>query len=369
VPAARRLLIVGNGPTGVADDGSFHVDLTCGHFLLELEQAGYEVTFLQGIEPLHERLNYFGCVIRDEIDVIGLDRRTVASAVTSSLAAFRALMKADFVHLFFPGRLPSRVAAICLALGKPYGLYVRGERFGTHGRDGRTIRRANFVLAASEHLAALIRPLNPKVRLIRPMCDLSAADAQVRPPPPHDSAPVRILFVGRIEADKGVPELIEAAELLRRRKMEFELNLVGLGDLHAQLERRFAGDKAIRVLGAVEDRPALMRMYEEADIFVMPSHHEGFPRVLYEAMIKSAAVVSTMVGGIPGLLQDGENCLAVPVQDPNAIALAIERLARDRQLMDAIAKAGMASALHVLENNVPHAGALRRELEPETEPA
>jgi glycosyltransferase involved in cell wall biosynthesis len=196
------------------------------------------------------------------------------------------------------------------------------------------------------------------------MCQCSGADAMRRDPRQREDRPLRLLFVGRIEAEKGVPELLEAAELLSRRGVTFELKLVGLGALSEELSARFPGDVPglIRVLGAVEDRAKLMQMFGEADVFVLPTHHEGFPRVLYEAMIKSTAVITTMVGGIPGLMRDGENCLAVRVKDAEGIADAVNRLANDPGLLHALGAAGLATAIDVLENNVPHAEALQREL-------
>ena len=360
--STRRLLVVGNGPTGEDEDGRYHVDLTCGHFLLNLAAAGHQVGFMQAVEPVHRALNYYGCVLGDEVSAVGLDRRTVVAAIRTSFAALRALARAEFVHLFFPGRLPVLVAALCRAIGKPYGLYVRGDRFTLTGAEGRTLRHAAFILAASKYLATRVRPLNPGVALIRPMCELSSADVVRRDLSARPPGPLRILFVGRVEADKGIPELIEAAEILHQRGIGFELRLAGLGDLHAELAMRFAGNDRILVLGAVEDRPALMRMYEEADIFVLPSHHEGFPRVLYEAMLKSAPVVTTMVGGIPGLLKDEENCLAIPVGNARAIADAVERLAGDTALMQRLADAGVASALTAIEGVPSHAEVLQQRI-------
>jgi glycosyltransferase involved in cell wall biosynthesis len=93
-------------------------------------------------------------------------------------------------------------------------------------------------------------------------------------------------------------------------------------------------------------------------LFVLPTHEEGFPRVLYEAMIKSAVIVTTMVGGIPGLMEDGVNCLAIPVGDAPAIADAIERLADDAPLRRRLAEQGLSTVREVLQSRPPHLQAL-----------
>ena len=366
---ARRIVIVGNGPTGLADDGSHHVDLTCGHFLRDLAAAGFDVSFLQPVEPLSLKLNYYGYILSTaDAKSIGLDRRTPKSALRTGLAALRALVRAEFVYLFYPGRLPSLIGRLCRALRKPYGIYLRGERYAVDGTEGRLLGRARFILVASRGLVEPASRVNPNVALFRPMVELSAADSVRTDFRARAAGPLKFLFVGRIEADKGVPELVEAADLLRRRGLEFDLRLAGLGELHPELSKRYPPGNAdgISILGAVEDRQELMRLYEQADLFVFPTHHEGFPRVLYEAMLKSAVVVTTMVGGIPGLLRDNENCLAVPVGEPAAIAETIERLASDPELRQRLADSARKTAIEVLEESPSHAEALRHRLEQES---
>jgi glycosyltransferase involved in cell wall biosynthesis len=364
--ARRRVVVVGNGPTGVALNGDVHVDLTGGSFLLDLAASGWDVLFLQPLEPLELSLNYYGCVLPpDRVTAVALDNRSLRSTLISSLSGLRAVMRADFVYLFFPGTLPRMVARLCRLLRKPVGIYLRGTQFQRGGADASLLRRARFVLAASRGLADQVRALGAKVRLIRPMLDLSAADTFQRDHRTPRQGPVRLLFVGRIERSKGVPELLEAVASLRAKGLAVELKLVGWGDLHSSLAELYppGAGSGIELAGAIEDRDELMRHYESADIFVLPTHHEGFPRVLYEAMIKSAVIVTTMVGGIPGLMKHEENCLAVPVGDAAAISAAIERLAADPGLRQGLAKAAHRSALEVLEGLPPHAQALSEELE------
>ena len=347
-----RLLVVGNGPSGIGDDGSYHVDRTCGQVLLGLAERGFAVTFVQPMEPLGAMLNYYGCVLPpDRIRAIGLDKSRLLATLRGIAAVTQAMLRADFVHLFFPGTLPRRIVPFLRWFRIPYGLYLRGSEFSDEGADARILRDAQVVLAVSEGLANRARRSNARVDVVRPSFELTARDAHVRQFGPLKDRAARLLFVGRIDETKGVPELIAATERLGARGVRVELKLVGFGYLHEALSARFPDEdgQAIRVVGALEDRAQLLRAYQKADIFVLPTHQEGFPRVLYEAMIKSAVVVTTMVGGIPGVMQDEVNCLAVPVDDADAIARAIERLVEDPRLMERLATAGLATVLRIFD--------------------
>lgn len=354
-----KILVVGNGPTAVDGDGVYHVERYAGELLVDLAALGHAVTFVQPLERLRPDANYYGLILpADKVRMIGVDRRRI-SVLGAALATLWALVRADFVYIFFPGTLPRLLARLCRLLARPYGLYLRGSEF-SRDEDATTMRNARFILCVSESLLDRVRHLNGELGLIRPMVGISAADELRREFAGPAGRPIRLLFVGRLEAEKGVTELLAAAEILRGRGREFELTLIGGGPLHPDLSRRFPRDgaQAIRVCGVIGERAPLMRAYEEADLFVLPTHEEGFPRVLYEAMIKSAVIVTTMVGGIPGLMQDGLNCLAIPVGDPAAIADAIERLADDAPLRRRLAEHGLSTVREVLQSRPPHLQAL-----------
>jgi glycosyltransferase involved in cell wall biosynthesis len=91
-----------------------------------------------------------------------------------------------------------------------------------------------------------------------------------------------------------------------------------------------------------------------AHIFIFPSYHEEFPRVLYEAMINSLPIVTTMVGGISGRMVDGKNCIGIPAKSAGSIVEAIERVTGDLRLLNAIGQAGQKTVLDVLEKCQPH---------------
>jgi glycosyltransferase involved in cell wall biosynthesis len=74
---------------------------------------------------------------------------------------------------------------------------------------------------------------------------------------------------------------------------------------------------------------ALSHLYREADIFVLPSFHEGLPYVILEAMAQSLPIISTTVGGLPYTIANGMEGILLPPGRPNLLADAIEQLSRN----------------------------------------
>jgi len=160
---------------------------------------------------------------------------------------------------------------------------------------------------------------------------------------------------GRVEAAKGIQELLQATALVRSNGLDLELDLVG-SNLKADFYRREAdqtGLTAVRFHGVISDRDRLRDLFNAADIFVLPTHSEGFPRVLLEAMAFGIPILTTFVGGIPSLMEDGVNCLQVPVRDAEGLAKIIERALLDSELRNRIANGGNQTVRHILSANRP----------------
>ena len=76
----------------------------------------------------------------------------------------------------------------------------------------------------------------------------------------------------------------------------------------------------------ISDKNKLIDVYKKSEIFVLPTYHEGFPRVLYEAMIMGIPIVTTFVGSIDYLMKKEINCLEIKVRDIDSIVFALKRL-------------------------------------------
>lgn len=155
----------------------------------------------------------------------------------------------------------------------------------------------------------------------------------------ESGAPVRIMSVGRAVAKKGFDVLLKALSLLPA-DLNWRFEHIGAGDLTKDL-RAMAENlglaNRVRWNGALDQRDVLMR-YRESDIFALACRiaadgdRDGLPNVLVEASSQRLACVSTAVSGVPELLEDGENGLVVPPEDPRALAAALERLIRNPDL-------------------------------------
>lgn len=134
---------------------------------------------------------------------------------------------------------------------------------------------------------------------------------------PDGRDPRKILAVGRLDPIKGFTHLVEACQLLKRRGVAFECQIVGSGPLENPLRQQISAmglvDR-VRLLGALkqEEVRALLR---QAAVFVLPSvvtptgDRDGIPVALMEAMACGVPVVSTRVSGIPELVIDGQTGL------------------------------------------------------------
>jgi glycosyltransferase involved in cell wall biosynthesis len=141
--------------------------------------------------------------------------------------------------------------------------------------------------------------------------------------PGVEADPPEVLYAGRLSAEKGVLELVEATRGLT-------LRVAGDGPLRA------------RVPGALGFVPhdQLERLYGQAAVVVCPSRREGFGVTCLEAMAHGRPVVATDVGGLRDLVVDGETGIVVPARDPAALRAALERLLGDRELRSRLGAAG-----------------------------
>jgi len=149
-------------------------------------------------------------------------------------------------------------------------------------------------------------------------------------PPPYvaESAPPVLLFLGRVESLKGVPELIQALAEAHTRGARWQVVLGGSGDLEATLHAAASlglPDGSVRCAGWVEQqqKDTLLR---QASAVVLPSHTENMPVVILEAFAYARPVVATRVGGIPDMVEDGDNGLLVRPHQAGELADALVTL-------------------------------------------
>ncbi|MCI0662914.1 MAG: glycosyltransferase family 4 protein [Acidobacteria bacterium] len=150
-----------------------------------------------------------------------------------------------------------------------------------------------------------------------------------------------ILSVGRMVEKKGFVYLVEACRLLKDRGHDFECSIVGGTDHYAEeiknvIERLKLGG-TVRLHSAITQEE-LRKVYQQATIFALPCQvvddgdRDGIPNVLVEAMAMELPVVSTVISGIPELIEDRVNGLLVPEKNVSSLAAALEELLNDSKL-------------------------------------
>ncbi len=153
----------------------------------------------------------------------------------------------------------------------------------------------------------------------------------------------QILYAGRLQLDKGLSELFQAAKDLLAEGLKLRILLAGEGcrreDIRKEAEELGIIDR-VEFLGwiAIEK---LKDIYRTCDIFVFPSYSEGMPKVITEAMANGLPVVVTNVGGMPSIVQDGKTGFVVPKKDAPALQNALRKLILDKPLRQRMAEVGL----------------------------
>jgi glycosyltransferase involved in cell wall biosynthesis len=160
-----------------------------------------------------------------------------------------------------------------------------------------------------------------------------------------------VLSVGRLSKEKAHADLIEAFKQVDAGNPELQCKLLIVGDgaERAGLEEaaRASGQTdRITFAGQVSN---IQPFYAAADVFVLPSHSEGSPNVLLEAMVAEVPIIATAVGGVPEIVSDEESALLVPPKNPQTLAAAINRVLDDSALAQRLTT--VASALVAREHS------------------
>jgi glycosyltransferase involved in cell wall biosynthesis len=256
-----------------------------------VRRRGVQVTVVSPLDFRHYGIAYGS-------GVVGNLRRRPAKALFLPLllrsfrrAAAAAARDADLVHAHW---LP--LGGVALTLRKPFVVQLWGTDVELARRAPalarRILSRARLTLCASTALAEAARELGAReVRVIGSGVDVPA---HVR----DEAKPPEVLYAGRLSPEKGILELLAAAD------NGIKLTIAGDGPLR---------DRVPGALGFVpHDR--LGPLYERAAVVAVPSHREGFGVVCAEAMAHGRPVVASAVGGLLDLVVDGETGLLVPIE-------------------------------------------------------
>jgi glycosyltransferase involved in cell wall biosynthesis len=235
---------------------------------------------------------------------------------------------------------PDGVAAVALgrALGVPTVVKLHGsdidvlaERPALRRQLALALPRAARVVAVSRALAAKAEALGvapDRIDVVTNGVDgalfhpRDRAAARAALGHARDARPW-LLYVGRVEEDKGAHELAAAFARVAAARPDIRLVVVGDGKARATLEEtlRPLGERALFV--GPRPLPEIPLWMGACDVLTLPSHHEGTPNVLLEALACGRRIVATRVGGIPDVVHRAELGALVPVGDVDALTDAL----------------------------------------------
>jgi len=167
-------------------------------------------------------------------------------------------------------------------------------------------------------------PVIPNWTATEDLLEVGRRRLAMAPDSRRDDAPVRLLFVGWLDFEKGMTELITACETLAPR-LRFTLDLVGEGNSSAWARERVqaSGLGDLVTFRGWLTGADLVEVFAQADVLVLPSWAEGLPNAMIEAMAAGLAVVVTRVGSVPDVVTDGLTALLVPIRDTEALIAAL----------------------------------------------
>ena len=252
--------------------------------------------------------------------------------------AARQLVKATAPDLIVshgqrPARLFARVAGptttLAVCVHKPSFDVTPGTHYLCVGRHLADLARERG--ADADHVHFIPNAVKPPTALASPFAR------------PGQSA--RVVAAGRLHSKKGFDVLIRAMGHLRAWGIEAVCEIAGEGDQRDHLEaliKELDLVSCVRLVGWTADVPGFLA---SGDVFAFPSHQEGFPLTLLEAMAVGLPVVASEINGPIEILRDGKTGRLVPDDDPDRLAEALSEVIADPQGAKAMAAAAQALVL------------------------
>jgi glycosyltransferase involved in cell wall biosynthesis len=288
------------------------------------------------------------------------------SAVAEVRLVYRALAP-NLVHqvAFWPSIVGS-LAAFGLGTTRLSALAGMGFAFTSNAPKARLVRALLRPilrhLLSGRQAAVLVQNPDDRAAMIKTGIDParvflipgSGVDTEHLRPLPQPSGPLTMAYVGRLLDDKGLRTLVAAHTLLTERGDRIRLLIAGETDManpasipRAEIEG-WRKRPSIEVLGQVPD---VATVWAQAQIAVLLSRREGLPLSLLEAAACGRPIVATNVPGCREIARDGVNALLVPVDNPQAVADAVHRLAHDPALRAKFGAAGRMLVEHEFSSN------------------
>lgn len=332
-PLMRAMLARGHRVLACASGASAPVRAK----LAELGVRYIDVTLQRtGLNPMHD----LGC-LRNLIELLRAERPDMVLAYTIKPILYGGLA----------ARLAGIPAFFAMIEGVGYAFAGRGRAARLAGLVARPLYRMSLAGAKRvfflnpDNLALFLR-----LGLLREqqaaLIDGIGIDLEEFQPAPLPELP-SFLLIARLITSKGIAEYADAARMVKAKYPDARFRLVGWIDEHPEAVRAtdlqaWIEQGTIDYLGRLDDvRPAIA----DCSVYVLPSHHEGLPRTVLEAMAMGRAIVTTDAPGCRETVVPGENGVLVPVGDVAALAAAMESFIQPRERIERAGSASRALAV------------------------
>ncbi|HLO11964.1 MAG TPA: glycosyltransferase [Pseudoneobacillus sp.] len=275
--------------------------------------------------------------------------------------------KYDVIHAHYV--FPTGMLALLYKklLGKPFIVTAHGGDIDRMAKKNRRIRQwTEKILQEASHVVVVGEGLHQEVKNEYKVADnkLSIINMGVNRNvfKPYSKKEIRhelqiaegvepVLFVGNIIREKGLNELVEAFKLVKAKRPQAELFLIGASrNVSYRQELNSLIGEAVHFVEPVP-QVELAKWMSAADVFVLPSHLEGFGLVAVEAMSCHTPVIGTDVGGLHYLLKDGSGLL-VPAKHVVPLADAILSVLENNELKQQLIRKGELKATENDEKNM-----------------
>lgn len=269
----------------------------------------------------------------------------------------KIVKKESFAKIFinssiFPFAFLKLLLTLFLLPKKPAGnihVFFHGGRFDNSKLYSRSwlilLQRRLISVASRYHFLSPIQQQQFSQRFPQPDTAIYynySPDDQVVAKDVNTHNELRLLFVGRVIAAKGIFELLRALEILTQAgDYPLRLQIVGEGEDLERLKQQASAliaQKTVEFSGYLQGA-ALENAYRQADVLVLPTYYpEGFPYVLIEAFRFGVPVLATAEGALGLLVEDDVTGYQIEPKNPQSIVTALEKILHQRNRLDIMIK-------------------------------
>jgi len=300
---------------------------------------------------VYEGYKHYFIASHDEVSAIKKIGMAISCMLTLVFLIIQGKVSICHLHGSMKGSIyrKSIYVFLCRLLGCKTIFHLHGSEFAKTYENAGTIyrylvrfvmNRSNSVFVLSNYWQSYVKSIstNPRIQVIN---NFPSPEFEKL----YDSRnysrreTTELLFLGYIGQRKGIYDLVEAVELLKKEGIQgFRINVGGNGEIEklSAIISDYDLNEYFNVIGWVSGN-LKFELLKESDLLILPSHNEGLPIAILEALSAGLPIISTNVGGIPDAISDERYGLLVDPGQPRAIANAIKRYLNTDGLRQSIA--------------------------------